>query len=125
MTMRLAPNCRGRWSLAVAACAAVAAASPAYAQPDVPQGFTLQAVKTAVPPRIDGVVESGEWDGAARGEDFIQFEPNRGDPARLQTVVFVLYDDEHLYVAFEAYDPEPLMGQMTQRDAQLWNDDSV
>ena len=42
-----------------------------------------------------------------------------------QTVVFVLYDDDYLYVAFEAHDPEPLISQMTRRDAQLWEDDSV
>ncbi len=100
-----------------------ALASPAQAQS--PGAFTMPAVKTAVAPVIDGVIQAGEWDHAARVTDFIQFEPNRGDPATLDTTALVLYDDTHLYVAFEAYDPEPLMAQMTQRDAQLWNDDSV
>ena len=39
--------------------------------------------------------------------------------------MLVQYDAENLYVAFEAHDPEPLMGQMTERDSPLWNDDSV
>ena len=79
----------------------------------------MDAKRAVVPPVIDGRIDSGEWQTASRGEDFVQFEPNRGDVAELQTVVYVLYDDEHLYVAFEAHDPEPLMAQMTRRDAQL------
>ena len=123
--MRVARDCASRWSLFVAAAVPVAVAAQGFAQPVAPQGFTLQAVKTDAPPRIDGMIESSEWGEASRGEDFIQYEPNRGDPSQLPTVVFVLHDDEHLYVAFEAHDPEPLISQMTQRDAQLWNDDSV
>ena len=87
--------------------------------------FTMRAVKTASPPTVDGVVDANEWRDAARVTDFIQFEPNRGEPSKFKTEVTVLYDDAHLYVAFVAHDPEPVMGQMTQRDAELWNDDSV
>ena len=87
--------------------------------------FTLRAVKAASPPTIDGLFTANEWQDASRATDFIQFEPNRGEPARLQTEVAVLYDETHLYIAFVAHDPEPVMAQMTQRDAELWNDDSV
>ncbi len=109
------------WVVVLAALWGTAAA--AQAQPAGP--FTIPAVKTASPPTIDGVIEAAEWSEAARVADFIQFQPNRGVPSELETVVSVLYDNAYLYVAFEAHDPEPLMGQMTQRDAQLWNDDSV
>ena len=98
-------------------------AANAWAQTTSP--FTVLAVRTAAPPTIDGAIDVDEWWDAARAADFIQFQPNRGEPAELETEVAVLYDDAHLFVAFRAYDPEPLMGQMTQRDAQLWNDDSV
>jgi hypothetical protein len=112
--------------LRVLLCALLLPAPPAFAQDRPPAtSFTMQAVKTLIPPRIDGVIEDAEWRGAARGENFIQFEPNRGEPSGLRTVVLVQYDDARLYVAFEAHDPEALIGQMTQRDAQLWNDDSV
>ena len=108
-------------------CVVVAAVPSVLAQTDtVPiPSFTMTATRATVPVRIDGVIDTVEWQAASRGGDFIQFEPNRGDPAVFQTVVFVLYDDDHLYVAFEAHDPEPLISQMTRRDAQLWNDDSV
>ena len=122
-------SCPGsrRRSLWAAVLLIVAVGPPALAQPTSGSGggFVLDARRAVVAPEIDGEIESGEWQAASRGEDFIQFEPNRGDPAELQTVVFVLYDDEHLYVAFEAHDPESLMAQMTRRDAELWLDDSV
>ena len=85
----------------------------------------MPAVKTTAAPVIDGVIGADEWRDAARVADFIQFEPNRGEPAELETEVAVLYSDTHLYVAFVARDPEPPISQMTQRDAELWNDDSV
>jgi hypothetical protein len=103
----------------------IALATPAFAQERSPGQFTMRAVKTDTPPVIDGVIQSQEWTSASRGEGFIQFEPNRGAPSELQTAALVLYDAAHLYIAFEARDSEGLMSQMTQRDAQLWNDDSV
>ena len=99
--------------------------APSAGAQDAREPFTMRAVRAPAPPEIDGVIEDDEWRSASRGEDFIQFQPNRGEPSLLSTVVYVQYDDENLYVAFEAHDPEPLMGQMTERDAALWNDDSV
>ena len=116
--------CRSGWA---ALLFVVTIVQPVFAQPasGTGIGFVMDAKRTASAPVIDGEIAADEWQAASRGEDFIQFEPNRGDPSELQTVVLVLYDDQHLYIAFEAHDPEPLMGQMTRRDAQLWNDDSV
>ena len=114
-----------RGLLAVFITVPLMTAVSALAQPAEPNRFTMQAVRTATPPEIDGEIESDEWGSATRVGDFIQYQPIQGNPAEHQTFVLVLYDDEHLYVAFEAHDPEPLISQMTQRDDQLWNDDSV
>ena len=65
------------------------------------------------------------WRGAARAENFRQFQPQRGAIAELPTVVHVLYDDEFLYAGFQAWDPEPPLSQMIERDDPIWNDDSV
>ncbi len=126
LTLSTGTGSRCRWVLAVSLCFVVLV-QPAFAQPASGTGsaFVMDAKRSVSAPEIDGEIETGEWEAASRGEDFIQFQPNRGDPSELQTVVLVLYDDEYLYIAFEAYDPEPLMGQMTRRDDQLWNDDSV
>jgi hypothetical protein len=92
---------------------------PAAAQP------VLQAVKALTPPVIDGAVNEGEWRDAARAGDFVQFEPRRGERSSLATDAFVLYDDQTLYVAFRAPDAEPSVAALTQRDSDLFGDDSV
>ena len=114
-----------RFGVLMALASVVTMATPAQAQEPPSRPFIMRAVETTVPPIIDGTIEDWEWTAAARGEDFIQYEPNRGDPAELPTTVLLLYDDLNLYVAFEAYDPEESMAPMTQRDAPLWADDSV
>lgn len=87
--------------------------------------FELRAVKTESPPLIDGVVGDTEWVGAALAEDFIQYEPRRGDPSETRTDVLVLYDSTRFYVAFRVWDPAPPAAQLTRRDADLLSDDAV
>ncbi|MCY4508456.1 MAG: hypothetical protein OXG35_16100, partial [Acidobacteria bacterium] len=112
--------------LLVAAPAAGPAAGPASALAAGSDGeFSIPARRAERPPVIDGHVTGPEWRGAARAENFLQFEPRRGAPAELPTVVHVLYDDEFLYAGFQAWDPEPPLSQMIERDDPIWNDDSV
>jgi len=87
--------------------------------------FSLPAVPPPAPPRIDGTVGDDEWAGAAVATDFVQFEPQRGTPSPFRTEVRVFADSNFLYVAFRAWDAEPLTAQLTQRDAALNRDDSV
>ena len=87
--------------------------------------FELRAVKTESPLLIDGVVGDTEWVGAALAEDFIQYEPRRGDPSETRTDVLVLYDSTRFYVAYRVWDPEPPAAQLTRRDADLLRDDAV
>ncbi len=110
--------------LSLAICAGPSTTSAAAA-PQARQLFEMKAVQTAKPPAIDGTVGDEEWQGAPVARDFVQFEPRRGEASPLRTEALVLYDAGHLYVAFRAWDPEPLTAQLTQRDADLFSDDSV
>ncbi len=79
-------------------------------------------------PVIDGSVDESEWSGAAViDEHFVQIEPDFGLPSPFRTVVRIAQTSSALYVAFEAYDPEPgrLAAAATQRDGELDFDDSV
>jgi hypothetical protein len=87
--------------------------------------FEIKAVLVAPPPVIDGEIGDGEWQGAAMTSNFIQYEPQRGDRSEVRTEALVLYDAGHLYVAFRAWDTEPVTAQLTQRDADLLRDDAV
>jgi hypothetical protein len=85
----------------------------------------IAAMKAIKPPVIDGGVADDEWQTATPVAGFIQYEPQRGERSQLQTEARVLYDAGHLYVAFRAWDPEPITAQLTQRDADLLRDDAV
>jgi len=87
--------------------------------------LTIQAARALKPPVIDGEVGEGEWDAAMAVTDFVQYEPQRGDRSDVRTEAMLLHDAGHLYVAFRAWDGEPITAQFTQRDADLFRDDAV
>ncbi len=76
---------------------------------------------------IDGALSETAWEKARELTDFIQFEPERGKPATLKTIVKVLYDDKHIYFGFLCYDPKPelVAASQSKRDSDLRVDDSV
>ena len=79
---------------------------------------TLRAVRTEVPPEIDGYLES-IWTKADSATDFRQQEPNQGQPATEPTTAYLLYDDRNIYIAFRCYVPDPSQIDRSagQRDA--------
>ena len=79
-------------------------------------------------PVIDGIIEEGEWDGAAViDQPFIQFQPDYGQASPYRTVVHIAQTETSLFIAFEAWDPEMdrLSAARTQRDGGLDRDDAV
>ena len=58
---------------------------------------------------------------------YIQFAPNFGEESQYRTVVRIAQTETALYVAFEAFDPDPsrLATAVTRRDGRLDADDSV
>ncbi len=58
-------------------------------------------------PVLDGLVNEASWDGADVASDFLQREPNEGQPATERTEVRILYDDKNVYVGVIAYDSNP------------------
>lgn len=76
---------------------------------------------------IDGRLEEKSWRQAEKIDAFLQFQPQKGQPASFPTFVYVLYDQKNIYFGFECYDDEPsqIASHMTKRDADLKGDDSV
>lgn len=85
-----------------------------------------QAVRTARPVVVDGVLQPDEWKDAARLGSFIQFEPRRGEPAQEKTEALVLYDARYIYFGFRCLDSQPsqITAQLNRRDSELLNDDA-
>lgn len=88
--------------------------------------FTVAAVRTEIPPVIDGILDDEVWNNAPSVSDFIQFEPDKDKPASVRTVAKILYDNDYIYVAFLCYDPEPEKIELeTRRDRLMMGVDSV
>lgn len=80
---------------------------------------SLNIERTAVPPKIDGVLDDGIWKTAEEAKDFIQFRPEMGITLETfqSTVVKMTYDDQAIYVAAYLKDkPENIQKQFNQRD---------
>lgn len=98
---------------------AILSSHPAiYATNETPRA-TIQ--RTNTPPRIDGNLSDAAWQTATLVSDFRQYSPVFNADPGLPTRVFLLYDDEAIYIGAELSDPNPdsIARQLGERD----NDD--
>lgn len=82
---------------------------------------------TDSPPTIDGRIHPSEWHGAAVIDDLMQIEPREGVAPSEETVLYLLVDRDHLYIALDARDSEPrgILASQITRDARLDPDDRI
>jgi opacity protein-like surface antigen len=69
-------------------------------------------------PKIDGFLEESFWGDLTPLKDFVQFDPYNGKPPSEETFVYLAYDEDNLYVAFNCLDsqPEKIKGDLTPRE---------
>jgi hypothetical protein len=87
---------------------------------------TVRANRVSSPFVFDGVLEEPFYREVAPFGDFIQQEPREGAPATEKTEVWILYDNDYLYVSARLYDSQPDRRVATEmrRDANnLYNND--
>lgn len=89
-------------------------------------GRVATAARVDERPVIDGKVDEDIWRNAEVITGFIQAEPVEGRPATERTEVFILYDDDTVYVAAICHDRDPSRIIVTdaRRDASLDDTDS-
>jgi hypothetical protein len=87
----------------------------------------IKAIRTETPPKIDGKLDDACWQNSAKTGGLIQFEPQRGEPATQPTTIYLVYDANKLYVAFECFktDMDNLAANQTRRDSFFFSDDHV
>jgi len=106
--------------------AAAQTAVPAQATNDI-ERRTMEALRMGPDERIalDGVLDEGPWTRAVPAKDFIQLDPQNGEPATEPTEVRIVYDSAALYIGVTAYDSEPdkWLGYQRRRDEFLAADD--
>jgi uncharacterized protein DUF5916/cellulose/xylan binding protein with CBM9 domain len=98
-----------------------AQAQPASPRPD------LRAHRVREAPAIDGILDDAAWrEPALESGDWRSYNPLHGDTVPQQTKVWVAYDSDYLYFAFQCQDPQPggIKTSITRRD-NIWSDDWV
>ncbi len=108
----------------------VALLSPIWlsAQPnpqDTMQRATAQFVQQA--PVLDGVLDDAAWADALSLNDFVQRDPQVGQPTSEGTQVRVVYTAQAIYFGFVCLDssPDQIVVTERRRDEDLTKDDSV
>jgi len=106
---------------------AVAATQQAVGQTDSQATKSFQMVKTAVAPVIDGVLEEEIWSQAAMMEDLHQMEPIEYSDASERSSIYVLYDQDALYVAARMWDsnPDRITANVLRQGESINNEDHL
>lgn len=87
---------------------------------------SAKAIRITTPPTIDGHINEAIWNEAFKIDQFVQREPNFGEPTSEKTIVSVCYDNNYLYFAVKCYDdPKKITAKEMARDVSLGNDDRV
>ena len=115
-----------RQSLALAA--ALLLSLPVVAQSiQVGQGRdqkTIQLIRTATPPVIDGVLDDAVWANAAFIDEFHQIIPVEYAEPTERTEVRVLFDDDALYVGVKMFiDPSMITANILKQNTTIFGSD--
>ncbi|HYG61424.1 MAG TPA: DUF5916 domain-containing protein [Thermoanaerobaculia bacterium] len=88
------------------------------------QRLQLRIPRLSSPVQIDGVLEEEAWSQALKMDVAFEIDPGRNVPAPVTTVAYLAYDDERLYAAFRADDPDPgaIRAHLADRDTTFRDD---
>ena len=100
------PNSCVRTILSLAASVVLIAGARAQDAPAEPTK-TVRVIRVDTPPVIDGVLDEAVWLQAEAITDFHQVRPGNGTPPSERTEVYLLYDDDALYIGARLGDSEP------------------
>lgn len=80
--------------------------------------------RTEIPPQIDGLIADECWENTEPVSGFVQFDPLNGAKASEETLVWIVYDQTNLYLAFLMKDsqPEKIWAELTPRNTYENND---
>ncbi len=74
---------------------------------------------------IDGKVDEDLWERAAVFKDFYQTSPGDNISPSKPTIVYVMYDEKNLYIAFKCWDdPDKIRATVAKRD-NVFGEDNV
>ena len=105
-------------------------AGAARAQPEVGSAESpkrAQVTRTATAPTIDGRLDDAVWQQAEVIDDFHQIRPGDGAAPSERTEIYLLYDNDALYIAGRMYDSEPenISANIMRHNMRLGPDDRL
>ena len=92
---------------------------PAVVSRDEAGQVTLRATRLAESIDVDGRLDERVYQTVPSVTDFIQQEPDEGAPATEQTEIWVLFDDDSIYISARCWDshPERIVANEMRRDS--------
>ncbi len=74
---------------------------------------------------LDGILDETGWAFVEPATDFIQEDPKEGEPSTELTEVYILYNNDNLYIGARLFDSDPsgILAYQKRRDASLRTDD--
>jgi len=100
----------------------------AQERPRDPGQKSATLVRTPTPPVIDGVLDDAVWQRAAVIDDLHQVRPVEYAQPSERTEIYVLYDDDALYIGARMYMRDPSLitaNVLRQYDSQMMQDDTL
>lgn len=84
----------------------------------------ITALRIEMAPVIDGKLDEAVWRQGEVGSDFLQYEPDEGDPMTERTEFRILYTPSHLYLGIWCHDrsPDEIIARRVGRGG-IFNDD--
>ena len=94
---------------------------PAVITRDPSGSATIRAVRIDVPLRIDGVLDEDAYSTVEPISDFIQSDPSAGEPATEKTDLWLLFDDDFVYVTCRCWEtrPDRIVANVMRRDSSV------
>jgi hypothetical protein len=114
------------WWAGCALLCDVAAFAQAPTALEDPGQKTVQIARTAARPVIDGALDDAAWATAARIDNFHQVNPVEYAEPSERTEIYLLYDDDALYVAARIYTPPgEITANVMRQGASITQEDSL
>ena len=95
--------------------------APATSARDAAGRLTIRAVRLPAPLKIDGRLDEAVYDTVPPVTDFIQMDPQAGQPATQKTEYWIFYDDKNLYAVVRAHESNlsGMVANEMRRDAVM------
>jgi len=114
-----------RWGWCALVCAGGAFAQAAGPLQD-PGQKTVQIARTTARPVIDGALDDAVWASAARIDNFHQVNPVEYAEPSERTEIYLLYDDDALYIGARIYTPPgEITANVMRQGASITQEDSL